>query len=131
VILAVCRFYLSVVFVLVLPSRSSVIMSSVPNLSQLITCKSVFYLNATHPRDDSHLCSLKCHLISFLTGHVSLPYNLLLHTQLLYNLPVIINDTSLLVSNGTNCLNLFTPDLHWHQYLHWCNLHGLPDSGNL
>jgi len=46
---------------------------------------------------------------SFLAGQVSLPCNMLLHTQLLYNLPVIINDTSLLVSSGTNCLNLFQP----------------------
>jgi len=48
---------------------------------------------------------------SFLTGQVSLPCNMLLHTQLLYNLPLIINDTSLLVSSGTNCLNLFRPML--------------------
>ena len=38
---------------------------------------------------------------SFLTGQVSLPCNILL--------PLIINDTSLLVSSGTNCLNLFQP----------------------
>jgi len=44
---------------------------------------------------------------SFLTGQVSLPCNILLRTQLLYNLPLTINDISLLVSNGTNCLNLF------------------------
>jgi len=46
---------------------------------------------------------------SFLMGQISLPCNILLHTQLLYNLPLIINDISLLVSNGTNCLNLFHP----------------------
>jgi len=46
---------------------------------------------------------------SFLMGQVSLPCNILLCTQLLYNLPLIINDISLLVSNGTNCLNLFHP----------------------
>jgi len=34
---------------------------------------------------------------------------MLLRRQLLYNLPLIINDTSLLVSSGTNCLNLFQP----------------------
>ena len=34
---------------------------------------------------------------------------MLLRTQLLYNLPLIINDTSLLVSSGTSCLNLFQP----------------------
>jgi len=36
---------------------------------------------------------------SFPTGQVSLPCNILLHTQLLYNLPLTINDISLLVSN--------------------------------
>ena len=36
---------------------------------------------------------------------------MLLHTQLLYNLPLIIKDTSLLVSSGTNCQNLFQPIL--------------------
>jgi len=46
---------------------------------------------------------------SFLTGQVSLPCNILLRTQLLYNLPLTINDISLLVSSGTNCLNLFRP----------------------
>ena len=40
---------------------------------------------------------------------VSLPCNMLLRTQLLHNLPVIIKDTSLLVSSGTSCLNLFQP----------------------
>ena len=34
---------------------------------------------------------------------------MLLRTQLLYNLPLIIKDTSLLVSSGTSCLNLFQP----------------------
>ena len=47
--------------------------------------------------------------LSFLTGQVSLPCNILLRTQLLYNLPLIINDMSLLLSSGTNCLNLFQP----------------------
>jgi len=46
---------------------------------------------------------------SFITGQVSLPYNILLLTQLLYNLPLTVNDISLLVSNRTNCLNLFHP----------------------
>ena len=46
---------------------------------------------------------------SFLRGQVSLPWNMLLRTQLLYNLPLIIKDTSLLVSSGTSCLNLFQP----------------------
>ena len=41
---------------------------------------------------------------SFLTGQVSLLCSMLLRTQLLYSLPVLI---SLLVSTGTNYLNLF------------------------
>jgi len=46
---------------------------------------------------------------SFLMGQSSLPCNILLYTQLLYNLPLTDNDISLLVSNGTNYLNLFHP----------------------
>ena len=46
---------------------------------------------------------------SLLTGQVLIPCNMLLHTQLQYNLPLIIKDTSLLVSSGTSCLNLFQP----------------------
>ena len=46
---------------------------------------------------------------SFLTGQVSLPCNILFHTQLLYNLPLISNDTSLLLSHSANCLTLFQP----------------------
>ena len=68
-----------------------------------------FSLNATHPPDHSHPCSLNATSFSFLTGQVSLPCNMLLRTQLLYNLPLIINDTSLFVSSGTNCLYLFQP----------------------
>ena len=33
------------------------------SFSQLLTWKSIFYLNITHLSDHSHLCSLKCHLI--------------------------------------------------------------------
>ena len=46
---------------------------------------------------------------SYLTSLVSFPCNILLRSQLLYSLPLIISDISLLVSNGTNCLNLFHP----------------------
>jgi len=46
---------------------------------------------------------------SFLTGQVSLPCSILLRTQMLYSLPLLINDISLLVSYGTNCPNLFHP----------------------
>ena len=44
-----------------------------------------------------------------LTGQVSLPCSTLLCTQLLYSLPLLTIDMSLLVSSGTNCLNLFHP----------------------
>ena len=44
---------------------------------------------------------------SFVMNHVLLPCSILLRTQLLYNLPLTVNDTSLLVSNDTKCLNLF------------------------
>jgi len=50
---------------------------------------------------------------SFLTGQVSLPCNTLLRTQLLSSLPHLINGISRLVSNGTNCVNLF------HQFEFW------------
>jgi len=66
------------------------------------TWNSVLQFNTTHPSDHSYLCPLKCHLIF-------LSCNILLRTQLLYNLPLTVNDISLLVSNGTNCLNLFYP----------------------
>jgi len=46
---------------------------------------------------------------SFLTGQVSLLCSILLRTQLLYSPPLLINDISVLVSNCTNCLNLFHP----------------------
>ena len=45
----------------------------------------------------------------FLTGQVSLPCSVLFRIQLLYSLSLLINDISLLVSNGTNCVNLFHP----------------------
>jgi len=63
----------------------------------------------TYPPDHSHLCSLKCHLIFFPYRPGLTSMQMLLRTQLLYNLPLIVNDTSLLVSSGTNCLNLFQP----------------------
>jgi len=96
---------------------------------------------------------------SFPMGQVSLQCNILLHTQLLYNLSLTINDISLLVSNGKNCHSIrilvstagsaspstcqhstchlnnktspLTPDLHWHQYLYSCILYRLLDSCNL
>ena len=53
--------------------------------------------------------SILYHLLSFLTGQASLPFSILLCTQLLYNLPVVINYVSLLVSNGTYLLPEFIP----------------------
>jgi len=52
---------------------------------------------------------------SFLIGQVSLPCNMLLYTQLLYSLPLIMNDIFILVSNGTNCLSL----LYLHPHIVW------------
>jgi len=71
-----------------------------------LTWNSILYLNATHSSNHSHLCATSFY---FLTGQVSLSCNILLCTQLLYNLPLTVNDISLMVSNGTNCLNLFHP----------------------
>jgi len=62
------------------------------------------------------------YLFSFPTGQVSHPCNILLHTQLLYSLPLIINDISTLVSKDTNCLNYTIQFAFWSQYLHQ-NLH--------
>jgi len=86
--------------------RSTEIMSSNPSLS-------------LNPLLGTLSCSLTPHIhltilisaasFSFLTGQISLPCNILLCTQLLYNLHVTVNDISLLVSSGTNCLNLFHP----------------------
>jgi len=54
-----------------------------------------------------HLCPLKCHLIfhSYRPGLTSMHLTAL--QQLLYNLPLTVNDIFLLVSNSTICLNLF------------------------
>ena len=61
-----------------------------------------------------HLTSLTAALLSatsfsFLTGQISVPCNIVHRTHLLFSLPVIISDISILVSNGANCLNLFHP----------------------
>jgi len=63
------------------------IISSIPSLSLNSLLGT---LSFTHPSDHSHFCILLC-------------------TQLQYGLPLLINDISLMVSNGTNCLNLFHP----------------------
>jgi len=49
------------------------------------------------------------HFLSLQARSHFLPCNIVLCTQLLYSLPLIINHISLLVSSGTNCLNLFRP----------------------
>ena len=89
---------------------STEIMSSSPVLSFGSLLANVSFTLTPHIRL-TILISARWSAISFsfLTGQVSLPCSMLLHTQLLYNLPLIINDTSLLVSSGTNCLNLFHP----------------------
>jgi len=87
---------------------STEIMSSNPSLSLNSILGTLSYTIMPH----IHLTILISALwnptsFSFLTGQVSLPCNILLCTQLLYNVPLTINDIglSLLVSNGTNCLN--------------------------
>ena len=65
------------------------IISSIPSLSLYSLLGTLsFYLNIRHPSDHSHLWSLKCHLIFFLTGQVWLKCTILLCTQLLYSLPL-------------------------------------------
>jgi len=87
----------------------------VPRLCHLnLVSLSTLYLELLYLTPHIHLTILisahwSATSVSFLTGQVSLLCNILLHTQLLYNLPLNINDISLLVSNGTNCLNLFHP----------------------
>jgi len=48
---------------------------------------------------------------SFLKGQVSLPCNILLRTQLLYNLPLTVNDISLLVVVRWSCMKV---DVRWN-----------------
>jgi len=92
--------------------------------------------------------SARCSTISFsfLTGQVSLPCSILLHTQLLYSFPLPIKDVSLLVpATSINSIQLefwpsqlhqhlhrhspchpnsrtypLPPTLHWQQYPHLC-----------
>jgi len=45
------------------------------------------------------------------TGHISLPSNVQLCVQPLYNFPLIRSETSLFVSRDTSCLNLFHPGM--------------------
>jgi len=98
---------------------STEIMSSNPSLS-------------LNPLLGTLFCSLMLHMhltilisarwsatsFSFFMDHVSLPFNVLLLTQLLYNLPLTINDISLLVSSSTICLNIFHQFEFWSPQLH-------------
>jgi len=76
---------------------------------------------------------------------------MLLCTQLLYSLPLIISNklwyqllefipsysNSVLYScisisiHTHHATKIITSDLHWHQYLHLCDLYWLLDSSNL
>ena len=85
-------------------------MSSIPNLSLSSLLGNLSFSLMPH----IHLTILisarwSATSFAFLTGQVSLPCNILLHTQLLYNLPLIINNMSLLASSSTSCLNLLQP----------------------
>jgi len=76
-------------------------MSSISILSVSSLLGNLSFSLKPHIHLTTHICSLKCHLSPYRPGLTSM--------QLLYNLPLIINDTSLLVSSSTNCLNLFQP----------------------
>ena len=93
---------------------------------QLLIWNSVFYLNVTHSSDLHVSARWSATSFSILTGEVSLPCNILLHTQLLCSLPFKINDIFILVSSGTNSLNLFNfwpPQLRQHLHpLSTCHL---------
>jgi len=84
--------------------RSTKIISSNPSLSLnpllgILSCSFTPHIHLTI----LVFSRLSATSFSFLMGQVSLPCNILLHTQPLYN------DISLLVSNGIICLNLFHP----------------------
>jgi len=86
---------------------STKFMSSNHNLSTLYL---ELYLLATHLSDHSHLWPLKCHLIflSYEPGFTSMQHAVS-HTTAVESPCLTINDTSLLVSNGTKYLNLLHP----------------------
>jgi len=63
----------------------------VPRLCHLILVSlSTLHLEL-YLANHSHLCPLKCHLIFLSYGQASLPCNILLRIQLLYNLPLTVN----------------------------------------
>jgi len=80
---------------------STEIMSSNYSLSQLFTWNSILFLNVTHLSDHSLPAEVPPHfLFSQARSHLHATYYY--NTQLLHSLPLIINDISLLVRNGTN-----------------------------
>ena len=77
------------------------------NLSQLFYLELLSFTLMSHIHLTILISARWCVMsFSFLTGQILLPCNTLLCTQLLYSLPLIINDISLLASSGTNCLNI-------------------------
>jgi len=77
---------------------STVIISYIPNLLLEPVC----YFNVTQPIIILISACWSVNSFSLFTGHVSLPCNIQLRTQLVYK-------TSLLVSRDTSCLNLCHP----------------------
>jgi len=77
----------------------------------LVSLSNLYLEFATYPSNHSHLCPLKYHII-FLSYRPVLTsmWHTTLHTTAVQS-PFTINDISLLVGNGTNCLNLFHPIL--------------------
>jgi len=98
-------------------SGQSAVDSSAPGGNRLASVVSAAYSIGLRPLADCRTGSNAALCIgwsilsrvSILVLQASLPCNMLLCTLLRYSLPLIISDTSLLVSNGTNCLNLFYP----------------------
>jgi len=85
----------------VVPRLCHLILVSLSTLYLELFCSLTPYIHLTI---SSLLAEVPPHFPFFLTGQVSLPCTIL-RAQLLYNLPLTISDISLMVSNGTNCLN--------------------------
>ena len=96
------------------------VLSSIPNLSLSSILGNLSFSWTPHIHL-TILISARWSATSFLAGQISLPCNILLRTQLLYNLPLIINDTSLLVSIAwtySNQFGFWPPQLHQHLHPH-------------
>jgi len=87
---------------------STKIMSSNPSLSLSSLLGTLSFVLTSHIRH-SIFAHQSATSFFFVTNQVSLPCHILVHTQVLYSLPLFINDISLSVSNGTYSLNLFRP----------------------